>query len=70
MAACVRVGLLQQGPPRLTPCEAAQVLHKGGNTLTVTVCEGFSTSTTAPRRCSGGVTVSNFVAGVSGRNIL
>lgn len=61
----------QQGLLLFTHCEAMQVLHKVGDTLTMLVFEGFNVSTSPLSfEVYWDVTVNTFGAGISGQNIL
>ncbi|XP_008569917.1 PREDICTED: protein scribble homolog [Galeopterus variegatus] len=71
----LRVGLRllevnQQSLLGLTHSEAVQLLRSAGDTLTVLVCDGFDTSTTATLEVSPGVIANPFAAGITHRNSL
>ncbi|XP_062935398.1 protein scribble homolog isoform X3 [Cynocephalus volans] len=71
----LRVGLRllevnQQSLLGLTHSEAVQLLRSAGDTLTVLVCDGFDTSTTATLEVSPGVIANPFAAGIAHRNSL
>ncbi|KAM8786485.1 protein scribble homolog [Rhynchonycteris naso] len=71
----LRVGLRllevnQQSLLGLTHAEAVQMLRSAGDSLSVLVCDGFDTSTTAPAEVSPGVIANPFAAGIGRRNSL
>ncbi|XP_051015731.1 protein scribble homolog isoform X2 [Acomys russatus] len=71
----LRVGLRllevnQQSLLGLTHAEAVQLLRSVGDALTVLVCDGFDTSTSAALEVSPGVIANPFAAGLGHRNSL